>query len=125
MNKLDRFFISLPLAISMVGHGLIRLPKLSAFAHRVSEQFSASPLPDFLVLPFGYLLPILELLVGIFLLLMYQMRFTLYAGLLLIALLVFGSSMIENWGAISIQLVHGIYFVLLLILEVRREAHKD
>lgn len=115
-TKYGYFFLRLPMAMSMIGHGLVRLPKLSAFAEGMTAQFIDSVLPSVLVLPFGYALPIIELAIGIFLILGWQTRNTIFAGLLTMAALIFGSSMIENWGAISVQLIHSFYFAMLLYL---------
>jgi thiosulfate dehydrogenase (quinone) large subunit len=114
--KYSYFFFRLPMAMSMFGHGLVRLPKLSAFAEGMKEQFKDSILPDIMVLPFGYVLPVIELSIGILLIVGWQTRIALYAGLLTMAALIFGSSTIESWGAISVQLIHAIYFGMLLYL---------
>ena len=122
MNSRFAFFIlKLPMAMSMLGHGLVRLPKLNSFAEGMAEQFKDSMLPDFLVLPFGYLLPLVELVIGILLLTNWQTKNTIYAGLLTMSLLIFGSSMIENWGAITAQLVHAIYFAVVLYFLTKNE----
>lgn len=113
-TKYGFFFLRLPLAMSMFGHGLVRLPKLSEFAEGMTKQFKDSILPEMLVLPFGYVLPMIELAVGILLTLGWQTRKAIYAGLLTMAALVFGSSTIESWGAISVQLIHALYFGMLL-----------
>ncbi|AHM62936.1 DoxX family protein [Flammeovirgaceae bacterium 311] len=113
-TKYSYFFLRLPLAMSMFGHGLVRLPKLSGFAEGMTEQFKDSILPEILVLPFGYALPFIELIIGILLILGWQTRNSIYAGLLTMAALVFGSSTIESWGAISVQLIHALYFGMLL-----------
>lgn len=51
---------------------------------------------------------------GIWLLIGIQLRYCLYASLTLMAILVLGSSSIENWSAIEAQLVHGMYLFGLL-----------
>jgi thiosulfate dehydrogenase [quinone] large subunit len=113
-TKYDYFFLRLPLAMSMFGHGLVRLPKLSSFAEGMTEGLKSGLLPEALVLPFGYILPIIELVIGIFLILGWQTRNTLYAGLLTMTALIFGSSTIEKWDWVSVQLVHSLYFGMLL-----------
>jgi thiosulfate dehydrogenase [quinone] large subunit len=103
--------------MSMFGHGLVRLPKLQGFSHWMVGQFEKSMLPDFIVTPFSYILPIAELLVGIFLLLGPFTRQSLVAGSLVMTALIFGSSMIEEWGAIPSQLMHAAFFSILLAFE--------
>ncbi len=58
----------LPIGMSFLGHGLVRIPKISAFAEGMANNFADTVLPNFLVLAFGYVLPLLELLLGILLL---------------------------------------------------------
>jgi len=107
----------LAVGISMFGHGLVRLPKLQSFSHWMVGQFEKSMLPEIIVTPFSYILPIAELLVGIFLLIGLFTRQALVAGSLVMIALIFGSSMIEEWGAIPSQLIHAAFFSILLIFE--------
>ena len=125
-SKFAYFFLRLPLAMSMFGHGLVRLPKLSTFAQGMVEQFQDSVLPEPMVIAFGYILPVLELVVGLLLMLGLFTRFSIFLGLFTMALLVFGSSMIENWGAISSQLVHSVYYgILLWLIQYNRFSVDD
>lgn len=111
--KTTFFFMRLPLAVSLLGHGLVRLPKLTSFADGMVSSMESSILPGGLVLAFGYILPFIEAVLGLLLLLGYQTRYTLYGALALMGILILGSSTIENWGAVQAQLLHGIYAVAL------------
>jgi thiosulfate dehydrogenase (quinone) large subunit len=113
-NNLNFFFLRLPLAISLAGHGLVRLPKLQTFSDWMVGSMANSALPNAIVLPFSYILPVLEAVVGIALLIGFKARYTIYAALTLMAILILGSASIENWGAIEAQLIHGIYLAFLL-----------
>ncbi len=112
--KTTAFFIRLPIAMSFLCHGLVRLPKLQAFANGMVEQFAETLLPPQLVLAFAYLLVFAELITGIWLLSGKWRSQALMTGLATMAALVFGSGLIENWGAVSVQLVHSIYLAGLL-----------
>ncbi len=90
------FFLKLPLALSFLGHGLVRIPKLKVFAQGMATEMSNSILPGSLVLSFGYMLPFLETVVGIALITGYQTRNSILAGLGIMSLLVMGSCSIEN-----------------------------
>jgi len=103
----------LPIGMSFFGHGLARLPKLNAFSQWMVQSFSASILPASLVRPFSYLLPILELLIGILLLLGLYTRHAIVLGALVILLLIFGSSLLEQWSNVFLQMIYGAYFSLL------------
>jgi thiosulfate dehydrogenase [quinone] large subunit len=112
--KTSFFFLRLPMAVSLLGHGLVRLPKLTAFAAGMASSMESSVLPGSLILAFGYILPIIEAILGIALLAGFKIRYTLYASLTVMSLLVLGSSSTESWGAVQAQLVHGIYLGILL-----------
>ena len=117
--KVTAFFIRLPIALSFLCHGLARLPKLQAFAHGMADQFAETPLPQPLVLGFAYLLVFVELITGIWLLSGKWFAQALMTGLATMAVLVFGSGLIENWNAVSVQLVHSIYLAALLFAHQR------
>lgn len=114
MNKTTFFFLRLPAAMSMIGHGAVRIPKLKAFAEGMANSMEKSFLPQVLVTAWGYVLPFIELTLGILLLIGFRPRTTINANLALMAILIFGSASIENWGAVQAQLIHGIYFFALL-----------
>lgn len=112
----DRAFLLARIAIgmSMFGHGVVRLPKLTAFSDGMVEQFTGSMLPAFMVVPFSYLLPVAELITGILLLIGLFTREALIAGGFIMVALIFGTSMVENWGALPSQLIHTAFFCVLL-----------
>ncbi|MET0465039.1 MAG: MauE/DoxX family redox-associated membrane protein [Chitinophagaceae bacterium] len=108
------FFLRLPLAVSMLGHGLVRLPKLAGFSQWMRESMQKSILPESIITPFSYILPFAEAIIGVLLLAGVFFRYTIYAGLTLMAVLILGSASIENWSAIEAQLIHAICFGALL-----------
>jgi len=114
MNTIAYLLLRLAIGTSMFGHGLVRLPKLEAFSHWMVGSFEKSILPPALVTPFSYLLPILEFIIGVLLIIGLFTRSALIAGSLVIIVLIFGSSMIENWDAVPSQLIHVAFFALLL-----------
>lgn len=98
----------------MLGHGFVRIFKLKAFSDGMVSNFEESMLPEIIVLPFSYVLPFAELIVGILLIIGLWTRKALVTGGFIMVILIFGSSMIENWGAIPSQLIHSAFFALLL-----------
>ncbi|MCX8524902.1 DoxX family protein [Chryseobacterium formosus] len=108
------FFLKLPIAISLAGHGLVRLPKLQAFTEGMVKSMEKSAIPEVLIIPFGYILPFLEAIVGISLLIGFKPKLTIYSAIALMSILIFGSSSIENWSAIEAQLLHSLYLFALL-----------
>jgi thiosulfate dehydrogenase [quinone] large subunit len=103
----------LPIGMSMFGHGLIRLTKLQTFSEGMVKEFNKSILPGWLVMPFSYVLPFLEFIVGILLLLGLLTRFASILGVAIMIALIFGSSTLEQWNNIFTQIIYGAYFALL------------
>jgi len=120
------FFLRLPVAVSLAGHGLVRLPKLQAFTEGMVKSMEKSAIPEVLIIPFGYLLPFLEALVGIALLIGFKPKLTIYASLSLMSMLILGSSSVENWSAIEAQLIHSLCLSALLwfYLKYSSEDHQ-
>lgn len=107
--KTTYFFLRLPIALSIFGHGLVRLPKLQTFTEGMVKSMEKSAIAESLLTPFGYLIPIAEFVIGLVLLIGYQTKYTIYAGFALMGLLVFGSASVENWSGIEAQLIYSIY----------------
>ena len=105
----------LPIGMSMLGHGLIRLTKLQAFSTGMVNEFSKSILPQALVMPFSCMLPFLEFAVGILLLAGLFTRFACALGSAVIVALIFGSSLLEQWNNVFSQLFYGGYFAVLFL----------
>jgi len=114
IKPLPYLLLRLLLGMSFFGHGLVRLPKLAKFSEWMVQSFSKSMLPQALVTPFSYALPIAELLTGILLLAGLFTRTALVAAALIMLALIFGSSMIEEWNSIPSQLIHGAIAAYLL-----------
>lgn len=115
MDKKWAYLISrLAVGLSFFGHGLVRLPKLEGFSHWMVAQFSKSMLPEALVVPLSYALPILEFISGLLIVVgLFTRQGLLLAGLVSLAL-IFGTTMIENWEALPSQLIHVAFLSVLL-----------
>lgn len=114
METTSFLLLRIAIAISMFGHGLVRLPKLVTFSNWMTSSFENSMLPKIIVTPFSYILPIAEFSIGTLLLLGLFTKPSLIAGAVVMLILLFGTSMIENWEAIPSQLIHIAFFALLL-----------
>ncbi|WP_051289206.1 MauE/DoxX family redox-associated membrane protein [Chryseobacterium daeguense] len=84
------FFLRLPVAVSMLGHGLVRLPKLNAFSDWMVTTMEKSVIPSSLIIPFSYFLPVAEVIIGILLLINFKIKYTFYAALVLMSILILG-----------------------------------
>jgi thiosulfate dehydrogenase [quinone] large subunit len=125
MSAFKTSFLLARLAVgtSLFGHGLVRLPKLDKFSHGMAGAFQRSIIPEFLVIAFGYTLPFAEFVIGLLLLVGLFTRGALVAGAVLMILLIFGTTTIEQWDGISSQLFHLLFFVGLLIYVDRYDSY--
>ena len=114
MNTFTFLILRLAIAVSMLGHGLVRLPKLHTFSQWMVGSFEKSMLPKILVLPFSYVLPIAEFTIGLLLLTGLFTKPAAFGGAVVMLILLFGTALIENWDAIPSQLLHLIFFAFLL-----------
>lgn len=105
----------LPIGLSFLGHGLVRLPKLNQFVNGMQKGFEVTYLPTEIVKPFAFALPFLELLLGLAILIGFKMKNTTILGVVMVCILIFGSSFQENWSVIAIQMFYGIYLVALYL----------
>lgn len=112
MKALSFVFIRLGIGISLFGHGLVRIPKLNAFSNGMVSNFSQSYLPGQLVMPFSLTLPFLELVIGLLLIIGWKTKLAGISGAILMLVLMFGTTMIENWGALPSQMIHLLFLVL-------------
>jgi thiosulfate dehydrogenase [quinone] large subunit len=105
--------IALGLNISM--HGIIRWAAgLRSFAESLLPMFQKTPLPPWSVYSFGYLLPIVEAIIGACVLFGFQTRRALISGSVLMLFLTFGSTLRQDWPTVGIQLTYSVVYSLLL-----------
>jgi thiosulfate dehydrogenase (quinone) large subunit len=114
MNTTSFLIVRLAVAASMLGHGLVRLPKLGAFSNWMVSSFEKSMLPSALVTPFSYILPVAEFVIGLLLVIGLFTRASLVAGGFTMVILIFGSAMVESWEAMPSQFIHAAFFAVLL-----------
>lgn len=114
-NQLAQLVIRLGLGINMLMHGLVRIPKLSAFASKMSAGFAQTILPEILTKAFLYTLPFAELTTGVLILLGGQFsKWGYFLGGLIISALLFGTTLKEDWTGAGNQLIYVIAFYMAL-----------
>lgn len=108
--------IRIGFGISMVVHGGVRLPKLSAFAKGMAAQFDGTVLAGFPSLAFAHIIPFAEVAVGLSLLIGWRViRWGAFGGCLLMAGILFGTCMLEKWDLLPSQLIHlGLFYLILM-----------
>jgi thiosulfate dehydrogenase [quinone] large subunit len=99
------------------GHGFARIftgTHLSGFAHWMVGDMAKAPLPAGLTLATGYVVPCVELLIGVLLLTGLATRSALILALLLMLMLMFGVTMKQDWNIAGQQLLYGLVLAVLL-----------
>jgi len=114
MNTYSYLILRLVIAASMFGHGLVRLPKIATFSEWMVNSFKGSILPSVMVTSFSYALPIAEFAIGLLLLLGLFTKQAAFAGGIVMVILVFGATTVENWEIIPAQLIHAVFFATLI-----------
>lgn len=103
------------MGINLLGHGLVRLPKLVEFKIWMLSYFQDTLLPTQLVSLWARILPFGELALGILILAGLLTRKALVTAASMIIVLVFGSCLKENWEWVGFQMIYALYFFLLMV----------
>ena len=106
--------LRLAIGMSVLIHGLGRLPKYSAFVESTVKQFAHSPLPAVAVTAFARITPPVETVIGLLVFFGFRTWLGLAAGGLWMVSLIFGSALIENYDIVAIQLLYSLIFCYLL-----------
>ena len=103
--------VGLGLNIAMHGYG--RLPNLAGFANGMVKQFAGTLLPGHVYIT-GFGIAIGEAVVGTLVFLGLCCRPALVIGTLLMMLLIFGSTLIQQWEIVSVQMIYVAFYAGLL-----------
>jgi thiosulfate dehydrogenase [quinone] large subunit len=113
-RRLAYLVLRFTLGLSILMHGLVRLPHLQAFADGLVKMFGDTPLPAMLVRPFGFGLVFVETAVGLLVLLGLWTQEALLVGSAAMAALIFGSALRSEWETVAIQLLYAAIYAALL-----------
>ena len=114
-KKLAVLLLRIVTGINFFMHGAVRvLGDYSGFATAMVDDFSDTFLLPFSVKLLAYLIPIIELIVGIILITGIKLRLGLVLGFLLIGVLIFGMSLLQEWGVVGSQMIYvlSLFFIL-------------
>lgn len=119
MKKIDAILgytgLRVAMGMAMLMHGVARVGHIPAFVETTLKTFASSVLPAEAVRIFAWSVPPVELLIGASVLFGLATRFGLFLGAIWMAILIFGSTLIENYSAVGIQLIYALVFFHLLI----------
>ena len=113
-RKLAYLLLRFTLGLSILMHGLVRLPHLGAFADGLVKMFAETPLPAGMVRPFALVLVFVEAIVGLLLILGLWTRWALLLGALSMAALVFGTALRSDWNTLAIQMLYALIYAALI-----------
>lgn len=103
------------LGLNIVGHGVSRISAgTDKFAASLIVMFQNSILPTAFVSGFGRILPWVEAILGLMVLVGFWTRYGLAGGALLMFVLTFGTTLIQDWQTAAVQLSYALVFSLLL-----------
>lgn len=106
--------LRLSIGMTMLIHGVARFTKIPAFVTQMQKMFEGSLLPPVAVGAFARVTPFVEFAIGLSVLAGLATRWGLTAGGLWMVLLIFGSTLIEKYDIVGIQLIYSLIFFLLL-----------
>lgn len=113
-RALARFLLRLTVGINLLVHGLVRVPRLSAFAAGMSRDFAPTFLPDALVHVFALVVPFIEAAVGALIAVGLFQRAALVAASLVLMTLVFGTALLQRWDVLTQQMVYAFLYAALI-----------
>lgn len=114
-KKLAVLLLRFVTGINFLMHGAVRVfGDYSGFADGMVNDFSDTYLPAFSVRLLGYAIPIIELIIGVILITGFKLRIGLVIGFLLMATLIFGMSLLQQWGVVGSQMIYALalFFIL-------------
>jgi thiosulfate dehydrogenase [quinone] large subunit len=103
--------------VNLMMHGISRMISgPGEFAAKLVIQFTHAPLPAWSVWVFALILPSIEAILGLLVLIGLRTRAALIAAGALIAVLTFGTALVQDWNATAIQLTYAMAYAALLFL---------
>jgi thiosulfate dehydrogenase [quinone] large subunit len=103
------------MGLNMFMHGAVRLgANYQVFIAWTQGVFAESWLPEWLVTLEARLIPGIEIIIGVMLLLGLKTRVALVAAFALMATLVFGMIIVQDWELVSRHLIYAIALYLLM-----------
>ncbi len=111
---LAHLFLRLLLGVNFFNHGFTRIGNIPGFVEETVKTLSGSYFPEPLVRINAFLVPVIELVVGILITFGLATRLALVVTFALMVMLMMGVTSIQNWQAAGSQLVYGIVLFILL-----------
>jgi thiosulfate dehydrogenase (quinone) large subunit len=109
--------LRLAVGVNLTMHGVSRMVSgPGEFAAKLVIQFTHAPLPAWSVWGFALMLPSIEGILGLLILIGLRTRAVLIAASLLLVVLTFGSTLVQDWTVAGVQLTYAMAYSALLFL---------
>lgn len=102
------------IGVNYFNHGFTRIFDIPGFAEGIVEQLQDSYFPPFLVRINSYLVPPVELIVGILITIGLATRSAIIATFILMIILKMGVTSVQNWGAATSMISYSLVLFILL-----------
>ena len=106
--------LRLLIGVNFLNHGLTRIGNIPGFVERMVKAMESSYFPEPLVRINAFLVPVVELIVGVLIILGWQTRIALMITSSLMVILMLGVTSVQNWPVAGDQLVYGVILFILL-----------
>jgi thiosulfate dehydrogenase [quinone] large subunit len=113
-RALARALLRVTLGMNLIVHGLVRVPKLAAFAGAMARDYGPTLLPSQMVHGFALALPFAEAVLGALIAAGLWQRSALVAGGLLMLGLIFGTALLQRWDTVTQQMVYSLIYAALI-----------
>lgn len=108
------FLLRLLIGVNFLNHGLTRIGDIPGFVESMVAAMEASYFPEPLVRVNAFLVPIVELIMGVLMIVGWRTRAALTVTSALMVILMLGVTSVQNWDAAGSQLVYGLILFILL-----------
>lgn len=100
--------------VNYFNHGFTRLGNIPGFVDSMVQAMEGAWMPDFLVRLTAFLVSPVELIFGFLLILGLFTRISLVVIFILMVILMYGVTIVQNWDVASSQLIYNIVLFILL-----------
>ncbi len=106
----------LVVGVNFFMHGAVRVfGDYAGFVSWVTQTFEGTILSGGLATAYGWVIPLVELILGILLITGLGTKWTLVTGELFMATLIFGMTLKQNWDTVAFQMIYALSLYLLLL----------
>jgi thiosulfate dehydrogenase (quinone) large subunit len=106
--------LRLLIGVNFFNHGIVRIGNIPGFVEQTVKTLAGSYFPEPLIRLNSYLVPIIELVVGILITVGFSTRIALIVTSGLMIMLMMGVTSAQKWDIASSQFIYGIVLFILL-----------